>query len=311
MPLYQGLHAAAGLHDSRHANVQTPVSNLDGLASVFDFVRDQGWERPAVHLIDREADSVGHFRAWQTAGHLFLVRADTDRRVLYQDQECSLAAVVTHVQQQGAFCFSREVEYHGRTARQEVAEATVVLHRAAFLHRVVDGQKRKKRVPGAPLTLRLVVSRVFDADGALLAEWLLFTNVPADVSAAEIALWYYWRWRIESYFKLLKSAGQEVEHWQQETAAAIARRLLVAGMACALVWQVARNPTPAGAPLRRLLVRLSGRQMAYGVAFTEPALLAGLWVLLALREALAEHSVADLQHLAALALGAAPASASG
>jgi hypothetical protein len=310
-PVYQGLYAAEGLHDSRQAGVQTPVSNLDGLASVFDFVRDQGWERPAVHLIDREADSVGHFRAWQAAGHLFLVRADTDRLVWHQDQESTLAAVVTRLQQQGAFCFSREVEYHGRTARQEVAETTVVLHRAAFPHRVVDGQKKKRRVPGAPLTLRLVVSRVYSADGALRAEWLLFTNVPMDVLAAEIALWYYWRWRIESYFKLLKSAGQEVEHWQQETAAAIARRLLVAGMACALVWQVARNPTPEAAALRQLLVRLSGRQMAYGVEFTEPALLAGLWVLLALREALAEYSVADLQRLAALALGAAPAPTSG
>lgn len=310
-PVYQGLLAADGLHDSRHTSLQTPVSNLDGLASVFDFVHDQGWERRAVHLIDREADSVGHFRAWDAAGHLFLVRADVDRLVLYQDEETSLQAVVTHLQQQGLFRFSRQVEYHGRPARQEVAEATVVLHRDAFQHRVVDGKKVKRRIRGEPLTLRLVVSRVYDANGALLAEWLLFTNVPTEVLAAEIALWYYWRWQIESYFKLLKSAGQEVEHWQQETAGAIARRLLVAAMACALVWQVARNPTPEGAQLRRLLVRLSGRQMAYGVAFTEPALLAGLWVLLALRETLAEYSVADLQGLAAVALGTDPAPASG
>jgi hypothetical protein len=33
-----------------------------------------------------------------------------------------------------------------------------------------------------------------------------------------VALWHYWRWRIESYFKLLKSAGLQLEEWQQATA---------------------------------------------------------------------------------------------
>jgi len=293
-PVYQGLRAADGLHDSRAARVQAPVSDLDGLESVFGFVRDQRWARPAVHLIDRQADSLAHYRAWHRGAYLFLVRADADRLVRHDGRECLLSAVVAALAERGAFRPSREVEYHGRPARQEVAEAAVVLHREAYENRVVDGQKRKRRVRGAPLALRLVVSRVYSPGGALLAEWLLLTNVPAAVDAATVALWYYWRWRIESYFKLLKSAGQEVEHWQQESAHAIALRLLVAAMACVLVWQVARDGSPEGGALRRLLVQLSGRQMGHGVAFTEPALLAGLWVLLALREALQQHSAEDL-----------------
>jgi hypothetical protein len=305
-PVSLGLEADDGVHDSRHDSVQAPVSKLDGLGSVFTFVAEQGWDHPVVHIIDREADSVGHYRDWQKAGHVFLVRADHDRLVWHQDQERSLSAVVQTLHQQGAFRDCRAVAYHGRPARQEVAEATVVLHGDAYQNRVVDGQKRKRRLPGVPLTLRLVVSRVYSPPGELLAEWLLLTNVPAAVADAEVALWYYWRWRIESYFKLLKSAGQEVEHWQQETAAAIARRLLVAGMACALVWQIARDASPEGARLRRLLVQLSGRVMGRGVEFTEPALLAGLWVLLAMVEALGQHSVAELRNLAALALGDPP-----
>jgi hypothetical protein len=300
-PIYLGLQAAPGVYDSRYLTVQKPVSNLDGLQSVFDSVRDLGWTRPAVHIIDREADSVGHFRAWQQGKHLFLVRADANRLVLHEGQERSLDAVVAQLQQ-GAFHYSRDVDYHGKPARQEIAEAAVVLHGDAYQNRVVDGKKAKRRIRGVPLALRLVISRVYSLDGELLATWLLFTNVPPEVTAAEVALWYYWRWRIESYFKLLKSAGLEVEHWQQETAAAIARRILVAAMACALVWQIARNPTPEGSALRVLLVRLSGRQMGHGVEYTEPALLAGLWVLLAMREALEQYSVAELQRLAALAV---------
>jgi len=130
----------------------------------------------------------------------------------------------------------------------------------------------------------------------------LLTNVPADLDAATIALWYYWRWSIESYFKLLKSAGMQVESWQQETAAAIARRLLVASMACVTVWRLARSSHPQAEAARHLLVRLSGRQMKHKRPFTLPALLAGLWVLIAMLEALNDYSLSDLRMLADVAL---------
>jgi hypothetical protein len=153
-------------------------------------------------------------------------------------------------------------------------------------------------VPGRPITLRLVVSEVRDAAGQVLARWLLLTNVPVTVAAATVALWYYWRWRIESYFKLLKGAGQQLEHWQQRTAAAIAKRLLVASMACVVVWRLARSEAPGAEQWRHLLVRLSGRQMGRGRTFTEPALLAGLWVLLAMLDVLDHYDLAELRRLA-------------
>jgi hypothetical protein len=160
------------------------------------------------------------------------------------------------------------------------------------------GRRRRRVVPGEPLPVRLVVSEVRSAGGAVLARWLLLTNVPAGVDAATVALWYYWRWQVESYFKLLKSAGQQVEHWQQEEAGALVRRLLVAGMACALVWRLARS-TAAGAPAaRRLLQRLSGRQVAWGKEFTEESLLAGFWVLLAMVEVLQESSPGEVRQVA-------------
>src|SRR5439155_12692717 len=115
-----------------------------------------------------------------------------------------------------AFADVRAVEFKGRPARQFVAETSVTLHRPARTHRVDrrSGKPKHRNVAGVPLTLRLVVSEVRDArSGKVLARWLLLTNLPpSEADAATVALWYYWRWRIESYHKLLKGAGQQVEH---------------------------------------------------------------------------------------------------
>ncbi len=189
-----------------------------------------------------------------------------------------------------------------RPARQFVGQTRVVLHRPARQHRVgKDGKARHRNVSGKPLAMRLVVSQIRDPAGQVLSRWLLLTNVPEDVPAATVALWYYWRWRIESYHKLLKGAGQQVERWQQETAEAVARRLTVAAMAAVVVWRLARDERPEAQQMRQVLVKLSGRQMKRGKqsrGFTEPALLAGLGVLIPMLELLESYKVSDLRRLA-------------
>jgi hypothetical protein len=297
-PLCQDLRAGAGVHSSRHAQVQPSASCLDELAPVLSYVDQLELGLPVVHIIDREADSVAHYRAWQAANHQFLVRADAERIVKHEQQDRTLPEVVARLESQAAFADVRAVTWHEQPVRQWIAETEVTLDRPAQLHRVINGEKKRKIVPGPPITLRLIVSRIYDVKGQLVAEWLLLTNVPAEVSAAEVALWYYWRWRIESFFKLLKSSGQHVEQWQQRTAQAVARRLLVSSMACVLIWQLARSSEPEAVSLRDLLIRLSGRQMKKGQAFTMPALLAGLWTLLAMLDVLQQHDVKKLRELA-------------
>jgi hypothetical protein len=299
-PVYQAVKSAHGLTSSRHVHTNPwpeERTKLDALVGTMNYVRRLQLGRPAVHIIDAEADSIYHLRAWHKAGHLFLVRADGQRLVQHHGQEKLLSTVHAQLRQQQAFAHSRAVLYHGRKAQQFVAEAAVVLHRAAKLERKVDGGKRRL-VKGRPLPLRLVVSEVRAQDGTVLAVWLLLTNVPPAVKAAEVALWYYWRWRIESYFKLLKSAGLQLEHWQQETAEALTKRLLIASMACVLVWQVSRAPGEEARELRALLVRLSGRVQRRGHEGTLPALLAGTWVLLASLAVLEEYPVQRLRQLA-------------
>jgi hypothetical protein len=299
-PAALSLRAADGVHCSRSARVRQPLSRLDELAPAMNYVEEQNVGRPLLHVIDAEADSVWHFRQW--SGHSqrhFLVRAD-DRLVEYAGVEQRFSAILPTLHQQGNFRYSRQVTYHGRPAQQWIAEVAVRLTRPAQRNRPGTGDRQ--RIPGVPLDLRLIVTEVRDACDKVLAVWYLLTNLPADVDSATVALWYYWRWSIETYFKLLKSAGMNAESWQQETAGAIARRLLVASMACVTVWRLARSTHPQAEQARDMLVRLSGRQMKYRRKFTLPALLAGLWTLVAMIETLETYSLDELRQFAKLCL---------
>jgi len=293
-PAYFELATAEGVLSTRSDKRLPERAHLDALTLAQAHVEQLGLGKPIVHIVDAEGDSVGHMRRWHAKKQRFLTRGDDIRRVLWRGQECQVATILPQLEMR----YAREVEYKGRAAQQYIAETEVTLHRAAREHRMVKGRHVHRTRKGKPLDLRLVVSEIRDERGEVLAQWLLWTNVWS-VSAATIALWYYWRWTIESYFKLLKRAGQHVEQWQQTCAAAIARRLLVAAMACVVVWSLARSQAPKAAEARQLLVRLSGRLMKRGVEFTEPALLAGLWVLLAMLDTLEEYTPAQLRRLAA------------
>jgi hypothetical protein len=294
-PMELRLRAAAQVHTTRRGGAPAHSSHLDEIVEVMDAARQWGLDRPLVHIIDREVDAVWHYRLWHALGHQFLVRADPERTVRWQDRSHPLAAVAAAVWDTGGFTDSGQnlTLRDDQTGRLWIAETGVILHRPA--RRTIAG--RKVTIPGEPLTLRLVIARVVAADGRVLAQWLLLANVSALFGAALLVQWYYWRWRIESYYKLLKSAGQQVEEWEQETGARIAKRLVLASMACLAVWALQHDESAAAAALRRVLVRLSGRQMKSGTESTAPALLAGLEKLLALLDLLEQYDPEDLRRL--------------
>lgn len=294
-PLVQNLVAQGGVYSSYAQKPLKRRAHLEELSQRMDHLAGQAWERPLVHLVDKEADSVGHWRRWDAQGHRFAVRVKGGQRVQWQGQDLLLRHVVQTLRQQNQFRFSREVVLDGPPGWQYVAETKLTLTRPARPRYKVRGKVKSGSVPGKPLSLRLVVSEVRDAQGQVLATWLLLTNVADTVAASEIALWYYWRWEIESFFKLLKSAGHQVEAWQQEDGLSLARRLLVASMACVLVWQLARDPSEEAAQLRHCLIRLSGRQMKHGADWTMPALLSGAWVMLAMLALLKKEELHKIQ----------------
>jgi Transposase DDE domain len=270
---------------TRDEAVPAGVAPIDQVLPAMRYVRDQNFGPKVVHVIDREADSVNHWRQWSAAGHRALVRGD-DRKVLHAGQETTLAAVADAMRGEGLWKDAGPALYRGRQARLFVAEAAVVLHRAG--KRNVGSKKID--VPGEPLPLRLVVAEVRDLKGRVLARWLLLTNTPAEwADAATVARWYYFRWRIETMHKLLKSAGWQLEGWLQRNGPRIFKKLLIALGACAAVWELERRQDQGSKALQALLMQLSGRQTKRRQPVTTTGLLAGLWVLQSALDPLARH----------------------
>jgi hypothetical protein len=298
------LWAQDGVHTTRSPDPLPDRAPLDEITEAIDSTAAVGLAKPTVHIVDRGGDSVGHYRRWQARDQFFVVRARAVPQVEYDGQVLRLGAVVERL----SFRAGQAVEISAAVIGQQlVAETHVTITRPAFPHRQAQGVKeRRERDYGEPIRLRLIVSRILTPDDGVWAEWLLLTNVPEVVTAEQIAEWYVWRWRVESYFKLAKSAGHHVEQWQQESAGAIAKRLLVTAMACVVVWQLARTRSPQAETARGLLVRLSGRQTGRDRPATEPAMLAGLWVLLSALDALDEYDVEDLRDVAHLILPGFP-----
>ena len=267
--------------------------HLEQVLPTMQASRDWKLSRPLVHVIDREADSVDHYRQWDAEGHKFLIRGD-NRSVRWNGVRCHLQEIRKKLRRKQQFQPVGPAEYRGRPAQLWVAETEVVLDRPAKKN--VRGKKFHK--PGRALTLRLIVAEIRDQNGKVLAHWLLLSNLSANwATAADLARCYYWRWRIESFFKLLKSHGQQLESWQQESGPAIFRRLLVAAMACVVVWQLQADSSPAATELKNVLVRLSGRQTKRKRPHTAPALLAGLGILLSMLALLEHYNLRDLQKL--------------
>jgi hypothetical protein len=67
-----------------------------------------------------------------------------------------------------------------------VAEVAVRLLRAGQRNR--PGSSDRQKIPGPPLQLRLVLAEVRSADGEVLANWRLLTNLPTDVDNSPVRL---------------------------------------------------------------------------------------------------------------------------
>ena len=254
--------------------VQDEQEHLQELAKRVQWLEQQAYHKPMVHIVDREGDGVEWLRACKDS--LWLIRCRQTSTVSYQGQSYKLRDLADQLT---STPLARAVQYKGKTAHQTIAECEVTITRPA------QPKRQKALIKGEPIKARFIVSRILDDQQNCLAQWYLLSNVET-VSADTLALWYYWRWQIENFFKLLKSQGLHLEDWQQTSGLAIAKRLLVASQACVLVWQLQQQNTPEAQEFKHFLVRLSGRQMKKNRPITPSALLDGLWLFLTLMDTL-------------------------
>ena len=294
-PVSLSLFNTQGVLTTRSAKSVADIAQLDDLINVMQYLDNQQWGKPAVHIIDREGDSVTHLRQWGFTGHYFLVRGKDNPTVMYEGRRQRLKEVAQQIELKNGAA----VEVGANLVAQElVGETVIIIERAGCPQRQRNGEKQvRKRVSGGRIRLRLIVSQLRLPDETVLAEWMLISNLPAEVEAETISKWYYWRWSIESYFKLMKSGGHQLEQWQQESGEAIAKRLLVVAMASVVIWQLMNAKDAESERVRELLIRLSGRQVRKGQV-TGSALLAGMWSLISMLDALEEYEIGELKGMA-------------
>jgi hypothetical protein len=115
-PLVQSLTCAAGQQTTLSQSLKPEEPVLDALTTAMKAVERTQLGALTVHIVDREADSVWHFRHWDQEGLRFLVRADDQRIVRHDGVERQLPAAASVLRPE--MKLSRIVEYHGSQAWQ-------------------------------------------------------------------------------------------------------------------------------------------------------------------------------------------------
>ena len=279
----QNLSTQNGIWSSYQGDeVQEEKEHLQELAQRVQWLEKQAIDKKPVHIVDREGDAVEWLRACTNS--LWLIRCRKTSTVIFGDKRYKIQELA---KQLAVAPQAREVRYRGKIAYQAIADCPVTITRPA------QPKRQAALIKGEPIAAHLVVSRITDANGKILAEWYLLSNAP--VNAQILATWYYWRWQIECFFKLLKQHGLQLEDWQQESGLAIAKSLLIASQACILVWQLQYDDTPPAHEIKHFLVRLCGRQMKKNRPITPSALLEGLWLFLTLMDTLDHYPIEQLR----------------
>lgn len=299
-PLTQTLTDDTGCHSTLNDDLLPRQSHMDALTADILQIEALNIGKKLVHVIDREGDSVGHMRALSAEKLNWLIRGKEGHRVEHDKETKKLGEVADSL----SFTVSGKVDYKGKKANIATSETQVTITRNAKSKRVDEATgKRVAAQKGEALSVRLIVVQLSDGTGSPLVRWTLLTNVEEKVDKREIAQWYYWRWGIESFFKLIKGGGHDLESWLQRSAEAVLRRLLIVSMACVLVWRLQRGTSEEEVRARQLVCRLSGRQQKRGRRESAPALLAGLSILLNTLQLLSEYTPEELTQLATQALG--------
>ena len=211
---------------------------FEAFNAIADAVREVGGKTRVISVCDREADCFELFDVQRRRPRVeLLVRAKHDR-VLAKGQPKLFATMA-----RGAPDAMVDVEIEGLTAR---AKSSRNKARPARQKRLAGCELRLRRVtlpataavPGAePVAVHGVhVREVAPPDGEDPVQWFLLTTVKVKTAqeAADIVGFYLQRWRVEDFFRVLKS-GCRVEFLLFRTADRLQRAIAINAV---IAWRI-------------------------------------------------------------------------
>ena len=277
-PIVHNLKTDKKFYSTYSDSIKLDTTHLEELALRAQWIANNlQTDKKIVHIVDRESDSVGFMRDLTKIDALFLLRVKNNSKLYLPKEQIDIKqGELAHRLPLGEKV--QEIKFRKKNVSIYVNECDVEVKRDATKYIIQEnGKKRLQKTSGDAIKARFVVERLVDENQQVVAQWLLVTNIlDKSVTAKTLATWYYYRWKIESYFKLLKSSGFNMEEWQQREPSALFRRLLVVSYSCVLVWKIANDTSKNAKKIREFLVLLSGRLVQKDKEFTHPALLAGL-----------------------------------
>lgn len=189
-----------------------------------------------IHVMDREADSYELFERLIKGGHRFVVRATHDRNL---EGGCKLLDILIGA----ATLVEREVSLSARVGHSAPSARKIHPPREERIAKLAISATRVavKNPLNKELSLELNIVQVLETDpptGCAPVEWRLATTEPVATSEQVLAVVdaYRARWRIEEYFKALKT-GCSMEKRQLETLDALLNAL---GLFIPIAWNLLR-----------------------------------------------------------------------
>jgi hypothetical protein len=231
-------------HRARQAD---PTNEFQRWHQVLEEAEQQLTHVNPVHVMDREADSYAFLADLVRDRRRFVIRMASASRRLADEPGCvgeviGRAHVVAErevpLSARGRSSMPSYAKYHperqARTARVEISASTVTIKRPSSAN----------ANPARAVTLNVV--RVFEPsppEGQPAVEWRLWTTEPVATAADVLAVvdLYRCRWRIEEFFKALKT-GCAIEQRQLESHDALVKTV---ALMAPIAWRLLRLRTLA------------------------------------------------------------------
>lgn len=196
-----------------------------------------------VTVCDRESDFYDFFKAADEIGALVLVRASQNRTINKRSRYAEKAVVKLweHMAQQStAGTYSVDITERKKTKHSKGRTPRSALMNIKFgtfkMNPPRNNPKHKTEFLPDIQMYAVHVLEVEPPAGEVPVEWMLLTNKPVRTfdDAREHVHWYSLRWRIEMYFKVIKS-GFRVEACRLSTAERLIRYLTLVSI---VAWRI-------------------------------------------------------------------------